>query len=277
MRTLIASLLLAALPACAGTGFVNNDGRVGGDGTSNPSDQFVPGDGSVTPGPIGTEVVYAHSASELFEVNPDTLQVRSIGLFKWPTLIPDQMTDIAIDRKGKMIGISFDRVYRVDPKTAACTELGQLDRQFNGLSFVASAANDSAEVLVASAQDGSLYRVNPDTGQSVIIGNYGGGLGSSGDIVSVRNFGTVATVTRPGSVTDWLANINPDTGVATLIGDTGVSDIWGLGFWKNKVYGFTEGRQFVLIDTTTGAATPSGTSQAPWWGAGVTTVAPVVQ
>ena len=91
------------------------------------------------------------------------------------------------------------------------------------------------EVLVASALDGSFYRIDPTTGASTPIGNYGNGLTSSGDIVSVRGFGTVATVKQNGVGNDWLARVDPSSGAATPIGDTGVTNIWGVGFWKNQV------------------------------------------
>src|SRR5258706_2749994 len=85
--------------------------------------------------------VYAHSDADLYRIDPDTLAITHVGAFAWPRG-GDQMTDIAIDRDGKMIGISFDKVYVVDPMTAKCTYLALLDRSFNGLSFVPAAAAD---------------------------------------------------------------------------------------------------------------------------------------
>jgi hypothetical protein len=98
--------------------------------------------------------------------------------------------------------------------------------------------------------------------------------------VSVKGLGTFATVKQYagfGTTSDWLAKIDVLTGKATLIGDTGAMDIWGLGFWKNKFYGFTEGSQFILVDPKTGKATTVSSGGGPWWGAGVTTVAPVIE
>ena len=47
----------------------------------------------------------------------------------------------------------------------------------------------------------------------------------------------------------------PNTFAATPVGSgTGYGEIWGVAFWKGKVYGFTNGGQFVLIDPTTGNA-----------------------
>ena len=58
---------------------------------------------------------------------------------------------------------------------------------------------------------------------------------------------------------------------------TGYSQIWGVAFFKGKVYGFTNGGQFVLIDPTTGGAMMVKNTGVNWWGAGVTTVAPILQ
>jgi len=221
--------------------------------------------------------VYAHSSSQLYKIDPDTLSVTLVGPFQWPAG-SDQMTDIALDQAGNMVGISFDTVYAVNKDTAACTRLASLDRSFNGLSFIpGEELGTGQEILVGAATDGSVYQIDKTTGASSSLGNYGGGLASSGDIVSVKGFGTVATVAKSSGGTDWLARIDATTGVATLIGDTHVDDIWGLGFWKNQVFGFTAGNQFVLVDVHTGAATLVETGNVSWWGAGVTTSAPYIE
>jgi hypothetical protein len=128
--------LLAVLAACGaerrpGIGGADASGT-GGDSSGNGG-----GDGGVTE----QVYVYAHTASTLFKVDPDTLAITMIGNFGWPSSVgSDQMTDIAIDKTGQMIGVSFSRVYRVDPTTAHATLLSaSLGDSFNGLSFVPAA------------------------------------------------------------------------------------------------------------------------------------------
>ena len=222
--------------------------------------------------------VYAHSASQLHRVDPDTLAVTLVGTFGWPGA-SDEMTDIAIDKDGKMTGVSYTKVYSVNKDTAACTYLADLSTQFNGLSYVPRVAADpnGAERLVGAANNGTIYEIDPVTGASTSVGSYGGGWRSSGDIVSVQGFGTVATVKQLLDTNDTLARIDLSTFQATPIGNTGFSDIWGLGFWGNKVYGFTDTSRFLLIDITTGVGTDTGASPVNWWGAGVTTTAPVIE
>ena len=292
MRTLRWSpvlLVSAMMVACVDTEAIFGDGPLppAGDSGVTVADRAVlfpdqaPAADGLTPY-SGEPVVYAHSATRLYSVDPATLKVSLIGAFKWPVL-PDQMTDIALDKKGKMTGVSFHSVYSVDTKTAVCTFLARLDTssgigKYNGLSYISVQGVDTKEVLMASDEDGWLYEVDPATGKSKKAGSLGGGLRSSGDLVSVKGLGTLATVKRsPLASTDWLARLDPATGLAQLIGDTGFKDIWGLGFWKNKVYGFTDGQQFILIDPKTGKGSLASTSSTRWWGAGVTTSALVIK
>ena len=231
----------------------------------------------------GEPVVFAHSAAELFKVDPKTLTVSLIGAFKWPGGAKDQMTDIAVDKEGRMIGISFTKVYAVNTKTAACTFLAKHDGDpykgsYNGLSYISGQGAAAKEVLMVSRHTGALLQLNPATGKATPAGHLGGGLGTSGDLVSVRGLGTLATVKPVGSKgTDLLARLDPKTGKATVIGDTGFKDIWGLGYWKKKVYGFTDSGDFIFIDPKTGKGALVKAHKGNWWGAGVTTSAPVIK
>jgi hypothetical protein len=222
--------------------------------------------------------VYVHSYQNLYAVDPDTLEVSLIGPFGWPNGPDgDMMTDIAVDRDGNITGISWGAVYAVDKDTAQCTFLSNLTGQeFNGMSWVPQGLIDpGAEVLIAGGLQGSVWRIDPMTGESTQIGDYGGAVESSGDIVSVSGFGTVATV-KNGSTLDYLARIDEQTGAATMIGSTGYPDIWGVGYWGGRVFGFVATNEFVLIDVDTGEATYVSTGPENWAGAGVTTSAPII-
>ena len=268
-------LLAVGLCACGGPtrhgpGGDQLDAAVAPDTTGNGG-----GDGSV----IEQVYVYAHTASTLYRVDPDTLAINQVGNFGWPSG-SDQMTDLAIDQTGLMIGVSFSSVYRVDPTTAQATLLSSsLGGTFNGLSFVPAAmlGQTGADVLVGTRNsDGKVFRVDPMTGATSEVGDMGA-YASSGDLVSIANFGTVQTVT--GGSSDVLAKLAPNTFAATPVGSgTGFGEIWGIAYWKNKVYGFTSNGDFVLIDPTTGVATlVSHQNGLSWWGAAVTTLAPVIQ
>lgn len=265
--------MLVAVCACGPAGRSNPGGDDSG-GDAGTGDAVIGSSGDAA----STTFVYAHTSSQLYKIDPDTLAVMSVGNFTFAGF-PDQITDIAIDGSGLMIGISYTAVYRIDTATAACTRLSQnLGGTFNGLSFVPATAigQTGADVLVATQNaNGVVSRIDPATGAATSIGNMNG-FSSSGDLVSVVNLGTLQTADN-GSGADRLVRLAPGTFAATPVGsDIGYADIWGVAFWKDKIFGFTEAGQFITIDPTTGAGTLVQGNGPHWWGAAVTTTAPVI-
>lgn len=233
--------------------------------------------------PAELTAVYAHSATELYRVDPDTLAVTLVAPFSFVGQA-ENITDIALDKNGTMIGISVRSVYSIDRGTGVVMKLADNTVSgFSSLSYVPDPANPAeAEILISANFDGDVYEIDSTTGQSSYRGSYGVDntgrrIGSSGDIVSVRGFGTVATVNIEGEPNDFLAWINPGNFDASIIGDTGFDRIFGVGFWKGDVYGFTDGGEFLTIDVNRAAAAQVENAGAVrWWGAGVTTMAPIV-
>jgi hypothetical protein len=253
-----------SVDAAGGGGGGGND-AAGGSGSGSDTDSQT--------------FVYAHTASTLFQVNPDMYTVTEVGDFQW-SAGADQMTDIAIDKTGTIIGVSFTAVYQVNPATAVATQLSaSLNGMFNGLSFVPAAAigQTGDDVLVGTrASDGMVFRIDPTTGATTAIGNMGASYESSGDLVAVAGFGTVQTVPGTGGG-DVLVTLAADTFAASPApSPTGFTDIWGVAFWKGQVFGFTDTGQFLTIDPQTGVGTLISTSGNAWWGAAVTTTAPVI-
>jgi hypothetical protein len=179
-----------------------------------------------------------------------------------------------------MIGVSFGSVYQVDPMTAQTTRLSTgLTGEFNGLSFVPAdmLGLTGDDVLIGTRnEDGVVSRIDPMTGQVTVVGNMGAQFQSSGDLVAIAGFGTVQTTL--GAPWDMLSRLAPLTFQATPApNSTGVGQIWGIAFWKGKVFGFTRNGQFVTIDPNTGLAQVVQSNGPEWWGAAVITTAPVIQ
>jgi hypothetical protein len=223
--------------------------------------------------------VFAHTEKSLYRLKPDTLEVTLVGNFDG-AFAADSMTDLAVDSTGTMIGISFTQVYRVNSDVASATRIGTetLQQAFNGLSFVPSQLAigiPGPDVLVASRNtDGQIFQINPSTGAVSPLGNMGA-FTSSGDIVAIYGFGMVATVLGPPPGGDLLVRLAPKTFAATPIGTgTGFTGLWGIGYWRNKLYGFGNNGSFVEISPSTGIATEIRRSAEIWWGAAVTTAAP---
>lgn len=272
-----AAFLIIGLVACGTPTRDGNGGGVDAHTGVDGSSQFQ--DGPIGTG--GTTYVYAHTAQELYKIDPDTLARTFVGTFGWSAGPgSDQMTDLAIDRNGNMIGVSFGAVYRVDPTNAAVTYLKPLTGgTFNGLSFVpATAVNETGDdVLIATRnEDGLVFRIDQMTGAASQIGNMGSLYQSSGDAVGIENFGVLQTVN--GAPNDVLVRLAPGTFAATPIGsNTGFGQIYGIGFWNNYVFGFTLTGDFIKIDVATGVGVLVEHTDKEWYGAAVTTIAPVIQ
>jgi hypothetical protein len=269
----------------------------------DPEQDAEVADTYIPPGTPGR--IYGHTADTLYLYEPESADLKTIG--KFSCLLQDEaVVDLAVDRTGTVYattGIGAARFLSVDPITAKCTEIrratGTDENYPNALSFVPAGTLDSTkEALVGYAQIGfgdstSYVRIDTVTGVQTTIGQLnppaaGAQYESSGDLISLiqdnkRTFLTVKLLSDAGVAgTDLLAEVDPKTGtLKKIIGDTKQTNIFGLGYWAGKGYGFSDNGKIAQIDMTTGAASvvktltsPDG-GGIPWYGAGVTTEAPV--
>jgi hypothetical protein len=265
-------------------------------GTNSGGPDAAGPDGNVNAdgGPDGgapPSLVYAHSGKELYRLDTRTNATIDIGPFG-AALATASMTDIAVDKNNKMTGVSLSKIWTIDDATGTATLLNSFASgtpSITSLSYVPTDLNDpnSAEILVAAGGNGDVLQIDPTTGNTTKLGNYGksGGMQvvSSGDIVAVRGAGIFATVNVGTTLTDndYLAKLDPTTWAATIIGsDLGHDKYFGLGYWGGKLYGFVDlganSGAIVAIDPTTGATTPVDNGTIEWYGAGVTTDAPII-
>jgi hypothetical protein len=245
--------------------------------------------------------VYAHSFDTLWLLEPISKQVTMVGTFDCVAAGGiSSMVDIAIDRTGRMTGsgaISFNgalggALVTVDSTNAHCTVLTRGPDLVTSLTYVPEGTLvANAEALVGYADD-KYVRVDPTTGAVTQIGTLNnepasGGViwYSSGDVVSIKGGGTYLTV-KVGigdavSGGDRIVEVDPKTGaLKRIIGPTGSADVLGLGYWGGIAYGFTLEGALIQIDLTTGAGTripiPGAPSDLAFYGAGTTTVAPII-
>ena len=263
-------LVLATLAGCGRFGF----SHPADDTPDAPGGDDAGGNPDAPPPPPALPAVYVHSPTDLYQITPETFELQHVAAFGG-AFVGDTMTDIAVDRAGVVIGISFTQLYRVDPSTAGCALIAPLPRQFNGLTFMESPTDPNADVLIGTTVQGEVWQIDVATGATTRLGRYGNGIASAGDVVSVRGFGAIAAVRQQSDTTDRIARVDLLTGNAVMIGDTGMTDIFGIAFWGGQLYGFTDGGTFVLIDPANGGATVQTNGTIRWWGAGVTTVASV--
>lgn len=267
----VLGLSLATLYGCG-----PSDDGAGADGGVDAADADTQSFSDARPGTINAEV-YAHSPTTLYRLNPNTLLVDTVADFNGC----GEVIDIALDKDSNLYGTSFTGLYRINRDTAVCTLIATGSYP-NSLSFVPAGVLDPTnEVLVAYL--GSDYiRIDVTTGAITTIGTIGGGLSSSGDIVSVEGGGTYLTVEGP-NCDDCLIQVNPaDGGLQRNWGELGFPDVWGLAYWGGVAYGFDDNGSAFSIEfgastvTTTPIAFPGAPPGLRFWGAGSTTVAPII-
>jgi len=300
LRLILLVALAVALVACSRR---SSGGGGGGDtDASRPDAAFPDGsrlDGGGTDagprtdaGPLPEDVlIYAHSRDTLYTFSPDTLTVTEVGRFELPdgTQAP-YMLDLAVDAEGSVYTSSDTSLYVVDPETAGVTEVGDFgltDEQLFALSFLAEGELRAGETpLVGATNAGAYYEIDVDTAEATYLGSYPDGWLSSGDIVSVADLGTFATVKRDDFPSDVLVQILFAADGSSTVSVRGpiksatedFQQLFGLGYWGRKMYGFDNAGQLLEIDRDTGAAelVTADTGTEHFWGAGVTTRAPVL-
>jgi hypothetical protein len=309
LLTLVASSsALLSLAACSSSddAVPRLDVVSDGDASKRPDTKEppAPGEDAATEPDAGSGPgrVYAHTTDTLYLYEPLEGALTEIG--KFSCLKPaEPVIDLAVDRTGNMYATTFERFLSVDPITAKCSEIAVatgVDDYPNALSFVpAGTVDPTKEALVGYAALGAnitsidYVRIDidgPTPGKMTKIGDLnasdaGAQYKSSGDLISLIQDGnrTYLTVRDKGNVgTDMLAEVDPKTGnIKRILGDTGQNNLYGLGYWAGKGYGFADNGSIVAIDMTNGASTVlktltgDGGAAVPWYGAGVTTQAPV--
>ena len=297
LRWLFAALL--APVACSASGGDSDLGGSGGgsqdagvdvieaDGGGGSTLDAPAGDGPSVPA-VGE--VFAHSNAKLYKLEPISKTVTEVGTFD--CLGNADMWDIAVDRDGVMYGsansLGDARLVSINKTTAHCETIATGSSFPNSLTFVPTGTLAPNEEVLVGYDQTDYLRIDKVTGQVQVIGSLnpnptGQMWESSGDIVSIIDDKTYLTV-KPylGGLSDpdSIVEVDPKTGQAVrLIGNTGFPTLWGLGYWGGVAYGFSESGQLCAIDLATGAGTsipiPNLPSSLSFWGAGVTTSAPI--
>ena len=246
--------------------------------------------------PVRTSVVYVTTEKTLYYIDPEQgHELIRIGDFSGPCEQGSGLYDIAVDENENIVGIAAEGLYKIDRLTAACEQIAQFDQKsphFFSLSYVKGVDPSEPErdyLMAASVEDGQWVQLIHDMSggytQFKTLGYHDPEnleMVSSGDIVSLRSengfqrtYATLKCRSGYGDIgcqSDWLAEIDPVSGVAKMIGPTGFKQIFGLGFWGDKVYGFTNNNEFILMDTASGKGSLVVRYETKkFWGAGSVT------
>ena len=250
-----------------------------------PSSSAAPASSSSATSSSGGQelaVVYAHSGTNLFRLDVDTMTISDLGAFAFrdrdgvTPITGRGMTDLAVNAAGELYGCTQVALFTIDLTSLVALKVADLSGSFVGLTFApVGFMEPDREVLVGVTRNAtdSLWRIDEQTGASTLIGSFGDGWAASGDVVAILHDAMYATLVKGG--VDHLARVNPATGVATIIGSgIGTNTLYGLGYWGGVLYGFNSTGKMVSIDRQTGAGLVTTTmSGVSFWGAGVTTIA----
>jgi hypothetical protein len=309
------------------TGCASAHGGFGNEGDSGPTTTndagfvtnkdggTIPSGDSGAPTNSGPAVIYAHTDTELYTLDPTTQAITDIGAFNAGSSTP-VITDLAVDANGDVWVNSESAIYRAavpaSPGPVALTLVSQIavktGQKFYALGFATAGVLGTGETLVAGDSLGVLYAIETN-GTTTQLGSFGtdtkgNAYELSGDIVFYEQNGTprgLATIRSCPSgscstTNDLLAEIDvaamtkayqSKTPAATLKkqligGGTGFGRLFGVGAWNDSVYAFSRSAsstaaQLVEINATgTGISLKTFSSiSAGWSGAGVTTKAPI--
>jgi hypothetical protein len=259
-----------------GSGDTSGGTTGGGAGGADTTGIVVDGGaGGGAPQPLVAQV-FAHSESTLYRLDPDTKAASYVADFDGCSSV----IDIAIDKDGVMFGTTFDGLWRIDPKTAKCSQVASGDYP-NSLSFVPKGTLDPAKEALVGYVGADYVRIDEVTGAVTTVGSLGTSkYQSSGDIVSVIGGGTYLTI-KGNDCADCIVEVDPTTGaMKSMIGNLDHGSVFGLAFWGGVAYGFDDAGTLFEIDlsnaSTKAIAMPGAPSGLSFWGAGSTTAAPLV-
>jgi hypothetical protein len=249
----------------------------------------------------GCYTVYAHSDYELYRVDLVTKQLVRVGNFQAPMVldnngnsVTDVITDLAVAPDNTIYVVSRTHLYRADPNDGHVTSVGAIT---NCGSFgVALTFTPDGKLYTADFM-GAFCRIDLSTTPPTVtpVGQVGGGLALSGDLVAVGDgtvYGTAYRLSDSSNqgtqINNILVKLDPTTGRATqMLGQTGFPKLFGAAYALGQVFAFTHDNSgdVITVNPMTGVGTLFNTFTDPmsgkpisFAGAGVNAlVAPSIQ
>ncbi len=261
MRLLLLALPLALL-ACSENNVSNQDDPVVPD---DPVDTDVEVDGEL-PIPTAEAPLYANTTGELFEVDPASGEITSLGRFADDGRPVDGMVDIAIDMEGRLYGGTFDALWRIDPETAALTKVCDIDVAMYALAFTSE-----GDLVAGAGHDVQVIDVDGCGVRTLLRDSE---YETSGDLVGLPDGWLYWSVRGGRGEADRLVRVDPRSGRAEYVGEIGFGKLFGMAYSDGQLFGFSsEGRTVRIDPDTAGGFLLAYDERREWWGA---TTNPVV-
>jgi hypothetical protein len=223
--------------------------------TNEPNEEDTGYEESIDEGiPAATERMYLHTSKLLYSWEEDGT-ITTIGQFYIENDYAPNITDLAIDLSGNMYAISNQGLYRVDPTDARIEYICDTGEYLVGLTFLADGR------LLAAGE--AILWMDPNTCSRAVFVETGR-YETSGDIVGLPDGNLYWTVIGG----DALVRVDPITAQTEYIGEIGSTNLWGVGYFNNILYGFSSEGKIVHIDPDTAEIIhEENTSGQYWWGA----------
>lgn len=202
--------------------------------------------------------IYVHSDRVLFEYDVESDSTRRIGTFETAGTV----TDLAIDRTGRMVAVSGAFLFDVEPTSARMRLLSQMLTGAIGLTFLP----DGSLVAAGGSQ---LVEVDVDDGRILRVVAAAPDYVTAGDVVALPDGMLYWSAIRVGTTSgEHLLRVDPESGDVTDLGRLPVTGVWGLAYADGMLYGFTaSGRRLTIELGPDGLNVETDIVQGSWWGA----------
>ncbi len=117
--------------------------------------------------------------SQLYQVNPSSTGIDLlVGTIRTSGDMQPVITDIALSPSGTLYGASFNALYLLNKDTAVAELIGS----GFGVTAVNALAFDRDGSLFGATNSGQFLLIDMATGVATVVGSFGSGFTSSGDI-----------------------------------------------------------------------------------------------
>jgi Ca2+-binding RTX toxin-like protein len=177
-------------------------------------------------------IFFSDSTGVLYSVNPldSNLDATRIGF------MPAIMTDLALSQSGRLYGITFNGIYRIDPADGSADLVA--GHNLPGANALYIAPNNVA--YAASFLAGGVYKINLTTGTSTRLALSETQYKSAGDITMLNGELVMATVDNK------LVRIDADTGATLGEVTHGIANLYGITTVGDDLYGVANGSLYKL-------------------------------
>ncbi|MEL6349204.1 MAG: hypothetical protein AAFV53_39235 [Myxococcota bacterium] len=213
------------------------------------------------PIPPAEEPIYLNEPDALWSWDPDDNELTFIGGFTDAFGLLNGMTDIAINNDGQMLGCASDTLYAINPETAEVAEIGPVLDE-NGLMLGLTGLTFVGDDALVGAGPG-LRELDPITGETLQVLPGTGLYSTSGDVVGLPDEQLYWSVTHGGD--DEIIVVNPESGQIGSLGSSSVERLYGMGYYDETLYGFTEAGDWLELNVSDGDRARWG--QLVTWGA----------